>query len=174
MSDSACTLRPDGTLKDASKIEFFNDVDDDVPMASVSTAPASRPLTSSFSQGKLDAFVSRVAPATVIAGSRRSGRALKPTEKARESAAQSIPAKRTAPSDVSSAPVRRRVSVVDVTDTEDLFEDDEDSKDGDDDMPNLQEASDDEDEEAEEAYLRTRAFGDTDRDVISLFYMHIY
>jgi hypothetical protein len=69
MSDSACALRPDGTLKDASKIKFFNDDNDNDPMASVSTAPASWPLTSSFSQGKRDAFVSRVAPATVIAGS---------------------------------------------------------------------------------------------------------
>ena len=69
MSDSACALRPDGTLKDAAEIEFFNDVDDDVPMAAVSTASASRPSMSSFSQGKLDAFVSRVAPATVVAGS---------------------------------------------------------------------------------------------------------
>lgn len=97
---------------------------------------------------------------------------MKPTEKARESTAQSILAKRTAPSDVSSAPVRRRVFVVDVTDTEDLFEDDE--EDGDNDMPDLQEVSDDEDEEAEEAYQRTKAFGDMDCNVILLFYMHIY
>lgn len=97
---------------------------------------------------------------------------MKPTEKAQESAAQSILAKRTASSDISSAPVKRRVSVVDVTDTEDLFEDDE--EDGNNDMPDLQEVSDDEDEEAEEAYQRTKAFGDTDHDVISLFYVHIY
>jgi hypothetical protein len=174
MSDPACALRPDGSLKDATEIEFFNDVDDDVPMAAVSTASASRPLMSSFSQGKLDAFVSRVAPATVVAGSRRSGRALKPTEKVREAAAQSIPTKRTAPSDVSSAPVRRRVSAADVTDTEDLFEDEDGETGEDDDMPDLQEVSDDEDDEAEAAYQRTKAFGDIDRDVIPQFYIHIY
>ena len=66
MSDSACALRPDGSLKDVTKIEFFNDVDDDVPMAAVLTASASQPLMSSFSQKKLDTFVSRVAPATVV------------------------------------------------------------------------------------------------------------
>jgi hypothetical protein len=82
MSDSACALQLDGTLKDASEIEFFNNVDDDVPMVAASSALASRPLTSSFSQGKLDLFVSRIAPTTIVAGSQGSGQALQPTEKA--------------------------------------------------------------------------------------------
>ena len=84
MSDSACALWPDGTLMDASKIEFFNDLDDNVPMlaSSVTSVPAPQPLALSFSQGKLDSFVSRIAPAAVVAGSQRSGRASKPTEKA--------------------------------------------------------------------------------------------
>jgi hypothetical protein len=71
MSDSACALRPDGTLKDASEIEFFNDVDDNVPMlaSSVTLVPAPQPLALSFSQGKLDSFVSRFTPAAVIASS---------------------------------------------------------------------------------------------------------
>ncbi|KAI9456406.1 hypothetical protein F5148DRAFT_1151338 [Russula earlei] len=32
-----CALRPDGTLKDASDIVWFNDKDDDTPIASTST-----------------------------------------------------------------------------------------------------------------------------------------
>jgi hypothetical protein len=99
---------------------------------------------------------------------------LKPTEKVREAAAQSIPTKRTPPSDVSSTPVRRRVSVADVTDTEDLFEDEDGETGEDDNMPDLQEVSDDEDDEAEAAYQRMKAFGDIDHDVIPQFYIHIY
>jgi len=175
MSDSACALRPDGSLKDASEIEFFNDVDDDVPMTTATSTLASNSclLASSFSQAKLDSFVSRVAPVTVVAGSRRSGRALKPTEKVQESAAQSIPAKRMAPSDISSAPVRRRVSLADVTDADDLFEG-EDGEDGEDEeLPDLLDVSNDEDDEAEVAYERTKAFGDADRDVILSLHAHI-
>ena len=67
MSDSACTLQLDSSLKDASEIEFFNDVDDDVPMTTL--AFSSHPLASSFSQAQLDSFLSTVASATVVAGS---------------------------------------------------------------------------------------------------------
>jgi hypothetical protein len=173
MSDSACALRPDGTLKDVSEIEFFNDVDDDVPMlaSSVTSVPAPQPLASSFSQGKLDSFVSRIPPAAIVAGSRRSGRAPKPTEKAREAATRSVPAKRTAPSGTSSVPVRRRVSVVNDTDTEDIFKTEDGENSEDHDLPDLQEESDDEDDNADEveaAYQRTKDFGDTDRDVVLL------
>ena len=75
MSDSVCALQPDstlkwpdGTLKDASEIELFNDLDDNVPIMVVSSTPASHLLTLSFSHGKLDTFVRRTAPTTIEQG----------------------------------------------------------------------------------------------------------
>ena len=55
----------------ASAIKFFNDIDNDVPMlaSSVNLVPAPQPLALSFSQGKLDSFVSKIPPAAVVAGS---------------------------------------------------------------------------------------------------------
>ncbi|KAG2335338.1 hypothetical protein BDR05DRAFT_954149, partial [Suillus weaverae] len=61
----SCTLRPDGQLKDAKDIEWYNDPDDDSPIL-----PSPPPATSN---GKITTFVSR-----------RSGRAIKPTEKIHE------------------------------------------------------------------------------------------
>jgi hypothetical protein len=77
------------------------------------------------------------------------------------------------PSDISSAPVRRCVSLADVTDADDLFEG-EDGEDGEDEeLPDLLDVSDDEDDEAEVAYERMQAFGDADRDVILSLHAHI-
>ena len=78
-----------------------------------------------------------------------------------------------APSDISSAPVRRRVSLADVTDADDLFEG-EDGEDGaDEELPDLLDVSNDEVNEAEVAYERTKAFGDADHDVILSLHAHI-
>lgn len=44
MSDSNCALGPDGKLLDASKIAWYNDKDDDVPLAP-SSIPASMALS---------------------------------------------------------------------------------------------------------------------------------
>ncbi|KAG2357129.1 hypothetical protein BDR07DRAFT_1491060 [Suillus spraguei] len=68
----ACALGSDGKLKDASAIDWYNDPDNDTPFPAPPPPPAS-------------AFVSR-----------RSGRALKLTEKIRK-AANTAPAKRLAP-----------------------------------------------------------------------------
>ncbi|KAG1747879.1 uncharacterized protein EDB91DRAFT_1263073 [Suillus paluster] len=73
----SCALRPDGQLKDAKDIEWYNDPDDDSPMP-----PSPPPATSN---GKITAFVSR-----------HSGRAIKPMEKIRD-AVNGAPAKRPAP-----------------------------------------------------------------------------
>lgn len=109
---SGCALNAHGELKDPSEIQWFNDVDDDTPL------PSTQATSSSSKPGTLDFFVdrkgsqARVAPATVIAGSRRSGRALKPSAKVRDTAdtttgpvKPSVPAKRS--SDVTMPPARK-------------------------------------------------------------------
>ncbi|KAG2036563.1 hypothetical protein BDR03DRAFT_1011523 [Suillus americanus] len=57
----SCALGSDGQLKDASAIDWYNDLDDETPMLPPPPPPASN--------GKLTAFVSR------------SGRVIKPSEK---------------------------------------------------------------------------------------------
>jgi hypothetical protein len=96
-----CTISSDGQLKDASEIEWFNDVDDDTAML-----PPPPALKASSSAGTLDAFVqlrnSGRTPASISAGSRRSGWVTKPMEKVHAtatsssisgSATRSVPAK---------------------------------------------------------------------------------
>ncbi|KAG1831325.1 hypothetical protein EV424DRAFT_1573455 [Suillus variegatus] len=85
----SCALRPDGQLKDAKDIKWYNDPDDDSPML-----PSPPPATSN---GKITAFVSR-----------RSGRAIKPTEKIRD-AVNSAPAKRPAPAAPEGQPAPKRI-----------------------------------------------------------------
>jgi hypothetical protein len=180
MADPGCALNASGALKSADDIEWYNDADDDAPMETVSiTAPrrlAASSSTSSLSQGNLDGFVrltsSGKVPADFVAGSRRSGRASKPSAKVREAAStSSIPTKRPAPSMATSA--RKRVSVdtelaPEVDPSSDMFED---GGDDDDEMPELQECSDDEDEDerVHEEYEKNKAMADADRDVSRLF-----
>ncbi|KAG2341707.1 hypothetical protein BDR05DRAFT_834915, partial [Suillus weaverae] len=85
----SCALRPDGQLKDAKDIEWYNDPDDDSPMP-----PSPPPATSN---GKITAFVSR-----------RSGRPIKPTEKICD-AVNSAPAKRPAPAAFEGWPAPKRI-----------------------------------------------------------------
>ncbi|KAG1717999.1 hypothetical protein EDB19DRAFT_1991993 [Suillus lakei] len=46
MSQDACALNADGSLKDASDITFFNDPDDDVPLPQVPTCDPLQELSS--------------------------------------------------------------------------------------------------------------------------------
>jgi hypothetical protein len=179
----ACALDAAGALKPASDITWYNDADDEVPMVTPPVAPTVRPLaasssTSSLSQGTLNNYVqlkhSGKVPASLVAGSRRSGRAPKPSAKIRDAAPSipSIPAKRTATTSSATAS-RKRVSTATDTDIDlssdgdALFEDSIDS----DDLPDLRECSDDEDDNDEEARLaakefdRNQALADADRDV---------
>jgi hypothetical protein len=67
----------DGSLKDASEIQWYNDVEDDTPMV---------PPPAPTNNGTLNSFI------------HHSGRAIKPTEKIRETlVASSTSAKRSAP-----------------------------------------------------------------------------
>jgi hypothetical protein len=62
--------------------------------------------------------------------------------------------------------------MVDGTDTDDIFKMEDGGNSKDNDLLDLQEVSDDEDDdnvdEVEAAYQRTKAFGDTDRDIVLL------
>ncbi|KAG1793470.1 uncharacterized protein HD556DRAFT_1308608 [Suillus plorans] len=85
MSDS-CALNTDGTLKDASKITFYNDPDDDVPLPPVPSndpddnVPSTEPKKNAFSV----LLKTGHTPATVTAGSRRSGCPSKPSARIRD------------------------------------------------------------------------------------------
>lgn len=173
MSNFACAVNANGTLKSAADIEWFNDVDDDAPMAPVSTQPAQSTSALSLSQGNLDGFLhltnSGKAPAQIVAGSRRSGRAIKPTAKVRDAALTLIPAKRPATSSMATSAPKRTLAVVDDF-SDDMFEEPEE-RDVNEEMPDLVEKSDSEDEDAREEYERNQAMADTDCDVSSpLFY----
>jgi len=54
MASEGCAVGPDGELRDASEIEFFNDPDDDQPIALATT--------SSTVQPSLDSFVTKLPP----------------------------------------------------------------------------------------------------------------
>ncbi|KAG1804214.1 hypothetical protein EV424DRAFT_1647508 [Suillus variegatus] len=130
----SCALRPDGQLKDAKDIKWYNDPDDDSPML-----PSPPPATSN---GKITAFVSR-----------RSGRAIKPTEKIRD-AVNSAPAKRPAPAAPEGQPAPKRIQTGSHLNRHGDDDDDEEP-------PAAEGLSDEEEEEdKEEAYERTKALGD--------------
>jgi hypothetical protein len=76
-SDLGCAVRSDGSLKDASEIEWHYDEDDESPMASVSSTSS----TSSLPAKVHPFFTGHPAPAKMVAGSRRSTRALRPSSR---------------------------------------------------------------------------------------------
>ena len=76
MASDNCALGTDGKLLDASQIHWFNDPDDDEPMASVSTSSTTQcPMAQVATT--LDSFITNVPPAA-----RRSTRAPRPSTKA--------------------------------------------------------------------------------------------
>ncbi|KAG2359367.1 hypothetical protein BDR07DRAFT_1488310 [Suillus spraguei] len=72
MSQDSCTLNADGTLKDASDIVFYNDPDDNTPLPQVPSTGSTRNAFSVL-------LKAGHSPATVTAGSRRSGHPSKPS-----------------------------------------------------------------------------------------------
>ncbi|KAF8799820.1 hypothetical protein BYT27DRAFT_7217371 [Phlegmacium glaucopus] len=69
IDELGCAVHPDGTLKDASEIEWQYDKDDDAPMASCSSSSKS---IASF-------FAKKALPANLVAGSRHSARTTRPS-----------------------------------------------------------------------------------------------
>ena len=174
----SCALDASGHLKPASAISWFNDADNDIPMTTVSPPITASSSSSSLAQGTLNNFIrltsSGRVPAALVAGARRSGRAVKPSAKIRDAvpSVSSVPAKRSAVG-LSTATTRKRISApadMDIDTSSDgdaLFED---TVDDDDEMPDLQECSDDEDEDDKytrlaEEFDRNQALADADRNM---------
>ena len=72
MPEHGCAQDADGNLLSPSKIVWYNDVDDDVPMPASSGGSSSSKLTT------LDQFF---IPTEIVAGARRSGRTTRPSTK---------------------------------------------------------------------------------------------
>ena len=79
--DLGCAVRPDGTLKDASEIEWHHDKDDEIPMAGASSSTSFNTVqvAAPSSKGIHSFFEQKTAAAVVVAGSRRSGRTMRPS-----------------------------------------------------------------------------------------------
>jgi hypothetical protein len=181
MSDQ-CAIGSDGQLKDASEIEWFNDVDDDSAML-----PPPPALKASSSAGTLNAFVqlrnSGKTPTPISAGSHRSGWVTKPTEKAHATATSS-----SISGSATCSVLAKRSIMVDSQNSSALKciftsakkkGDDNDDVDGNDNnkIPELQDVSDDDDEDGddgEEAYNVTKMFGDMDHEVCLLQFLRIF
>jgi hypothetical protein len=165
MSNSA--VNANGILKDASEIEWYHDPDDDMP---ISPHPESSSKALPPGPHTLDSFVgSHRMPATVVAGSRRSGRPIKPSAKVREAASSAIPAKHSGTTTMPPATKRPLVSATSsstIGDNDGGSDDDNDNDDdGDKDGSFVADSGDEEAKEAEEAYQQIKAFGDADQDV---------
>ncbi|KAG2069784.1 hypothetical protein BDR04DRAFT_1156285 [Suillus decipiens] len=76
MSEDCCALNPDGSLKDASGITFFNDPDDEVPLPQVSSFAQPSSSTTSTKDAFSVLLKAGHTPATVTAGSWHSGQLL--------------------------------------------------------------------------------------------------
>ncbi|KAG2046729.1 hypothetical protein BDR06DRAFT_1025358 [Suillus hirtellus] len=139
MSNSA--VNANGILKDASEIEWYHDPDDDMPISphpessSKALPPGPRTLDSSMAlppgPRTLDSFVgSHRMPATVVAGSRRSGWPIKPSAKVQEAASSAIPAKH---SGTTTMPPATKCPLVSATSSSTIGDNDGSSDDDDDD-----------------------------------------
>ncbi|KAG2080597.1 uncharacterized protein F5147DRAFT_784180 [Suillus discolor] len=84
MSEDCCALNADGTLKDASEITFFNDPDDKVPLPQVASSAQPSSSTTSAKDTFSILLKAGCTPATVAAGSRRSGWPSKPSARIRD------------------------------------------------------------------------------------------
>jgi hypothetical protein len=171
MSDQ-CAIAPDGSLKNAADIQWFNDADDDVPLPS--RAP-SQPLTSasaSSSVRSLDNFFSSHLRAKKVSGERHSSRIRKPSKRTTD------PDNAEAPGDTpENAPLGRKRKAGTVTIyrrvSRKIIESDSNSdgrSDGHSQSDADTEANSDEDLDEARAtanYERMKALGDKDRDVTS-------
>ena len=79
--DLGCAVHHDGTLKDASEIEWHFDKDDDFPMVaqSPSASHGSIDAPATLSKGIHPFFAQKAAAAVVVTGSCRSGRSSCPS-----------------------------------------------------------------------------------------------
>src|SRR5215471_11434875 len=87
MSDSAsgCAVGADGTLLDASQIQWFNDTNDSLPLPPTSSLPNISSVDKISSDAKIHPFFKmKAAPVTRTAGARHSAHAPHPSARMRD------------------------------------------------------------------------------------------
>lgn len=177
MSDRGCAQDENGNLLSPSKIQWYNDVDDEAPMpgsnAAASSSPAPPPVASS-SKFK-PSTITRFFVADNVAGSRRSNRTTRPSARVTdpdnmEARAFFAPSrKRKASSSDDEQQPRRLQKVAQVSEEE---PDDVDEGDASDDVVELTEKASSDEDDVEATYEATKALGDADRKVsVCLLYI---
>ena len=146
MASDSCALGPDGTLLDASRIEWFNDPDDDEPMVTATSSTAQRHVPATT----LDSFITKSRPAA-----RRSTRAPRPSTKAIDPDNIMALKRKSSNSATAKPSCRRRHDSPDHEEAKATEPELTDSADSDDDNP----------VDPDAAYEETKALGDADREV---------
>jgi hypothetical protein len=170
MSSHGCAVGDDGNLLEATHIDFYNDPDDVVPISGPSSTGMA--ATSMAISSTLDGYITRtsptVPPAVFIAGSRRSTRVPRLTEKAKLAMDSNCPetvaagAKRRAEESLQRASTRRRFTGKTMTSTDQSGN--EVSTEAE--VDNYSESDSEEEgerEKTEAAFAATKALGDADR-----------
>ena len=166
-------VRADGGLKDASEMEWTYDKDESVPfpldsLANPATDDAVSPPSASV---RIHPFFTHAnPPAAIVAGSRRSTRTSRPSQRVREandapslaSASTSARSKRKAAVNLSPAPGRRTVHKV-VIDSDDEHDGNETEPDGNETEP----AADEDANDADVSSQSLQAMADADHEVRS-------
>ena len=171
-----CAVGSDGSLLDESKIDFFHDADDDIPISGPSrTLSAASSLSSvTSSVGTLDKLLSTREPATKVAGIRHTTRTTRPSAKVRDPEnAEAIGQKRKTDNIIKTRCVTRKV----VDDSDSDHASNRSSS-----PPPLKEVSDSDDDsmngasgdEISAAYNATRLMGETDRQVCFVTIRSLY
>ena len=172
-SDLGCAVRSDGTLKDASEIDWSFDRSDDEALSipSLSSGPSAAAEVSGPSGPELHPFFSgTLRPATFSAGQRRSGRATRPSNRivdpdnAMGVSAVAAGKRKASSSTTSTRNVKPKPKIVSVSDDEEDEEDDSYA------APAPTEVPTDIDEEADdEEYEALKAMADADHKVSTNF-----
>ena len=167
-------LSPDGSLKDAADIQWYNDADDAVPILSASHSLAS--TSTSLSAQSLDNLFSIRPPAKKVSGERHSSRVRKPSKRTTD------PDNTEAPGNIfedAMSGQRRRPGAIGmsrrVSHKVILSDSDDDTASNDSDMSTDIEVESDKDlDEARTTgnYENMKVLGDKDREVIAFYLMN--
>ncbi|KAF5380029.1 hypothetical protein D9615_006171 [Tricholomella constricta] len=169
-----CAVAHDGTLFDVSEITFYNDPDDDVPLNPV--PPSARIPVSSPSSSLHPFFAGSPAPAKFVAGSRKSGRVTRPSNRLIDPDNGEAPprgtvaVKRAASGSIISPSARRKL-IDSGNDSEDSHNEqsagtEEESGGEDGGMKDDGRDTEEEMEDLEQRHALTKAMGDADREAL--------
>jgi hypothetical protein len=165
MSDA---LRPDGSLKNADEMEWYNDADDETPVSiPASSTPA---LSCSSSAQSLDNFFSSRAPTKKVSGVRQSSRTHKPSKRATDPNNAEIGQKRKAGDNNGPRRVARKVILSDsdeevLNDGNHSDSDSDNTDTGDKTCDHSGDGEEFDKARAQEKFNGLRALGDQDREV---------